>query len=323
MPTTSILIPAALLAIAFASGCAQSDAARTETSSTSVDHHAVHLPAPTQTSAAHLPGLHNVVAYDDGVYSGALPEGDEGFATLHALGIKTVVSVDGARPDVDAAERHGLRYVHLPISYDGIAPERGQEIAQALASLPGPIYMHCHHGKHRSASAVAVACVGAGRLSPEQAMERMKVSGTADNYQGLWAAVRSTTPMSPQQLQRDPQSFPQVAKVSGMVEVMSAVDMVFENLKSLDKNGWAVPEDHPDLVPTKESQRLAELFVTMKKDPESVAYPADYQTILDRSIADAKAFDAALRANDAAEASARYAALGKSCKECHRTYRDQ
>jgi hypothetical protein len=32
--------------------------------------------------------------------------------------VKTIVSVDGGKPDVETARKHGIRYVHLPIGYD-------------------------------------------------------------------------------------------------------------------------------------------------------------------------------------------------------------
>src|SRR5205814_5083001 len=63
---------------------------------------------------AELPGLHHVFRVDHKLYSGAAPEGDAGLGSLRALGIRTVISVDGARPDVTRAQRFGLRYVHLP-----------------------------------------------------------------------------------------------------------------------------------------------------------------------------------------------------------------
>ena len=34
------------------------------------------------------------------------------------VGYTTVLSVDGARPAVELAEKHGLRYVHIPIVED-------------------------------------------------------------------------------------------------------------------------------------------------------------------------------------------------------------
>src|SRR4051794_39790224 len=90
---------------------------------------------PTPVAAA---GLHNAFRISGRVYSGSSPDGEGGFAALAALGIKTVLSVDGARPDVEAARRHGLRYVHLPFGYDGIPRDRVVALAKAAATLPGP-----------------------------------------------------------------------------------------------------------------------------------------------------------------------------------------
>jgi hypothetical protein len=42
-------------------------------------------------------GLHNVFRITPNLYSGSGPEGDEAFAALQKLGIKTVLSVDGIR----------------------------------------------------------------------------------------------------------------------------------------------------------------------------------------------------------------------------------
>src|SRR5262245_6224214 len=55
-----------------------------------------------------VPGLHNVYRLGDRLYSGSSPEGDAGFASLRKLGVKTVLSVDGARPDLERARRYGL-----------------------------------------------------------------------------------------------------------------------------------------------------------------------------------------------------------------------
>jgi protein tyrosine phosphatase (PTP) superfamily phosphohydrolase (DUF442 family) len=112
------------------------------------------LAAPKLSASKPLdyPGLHNVVAYAPDVLSGSVPEGEEGFASLAKLGIKTVLSVDGAEPELDKAAKYGLTYVHLPITYSGFDEKRKLELTKAVRDLPRPMYMHCHHGKHRSAT---------------------------------------------------------------------------------------------------------------------------------------------------------------------------
>jgi protein tyrosine phosphatase (PTP) superfamily phosphohydrolase (DUF442 family) len=257
------------------------------------------------------------------VLSGGQPEGEEGLRSLQAMGIRTVVSVDGSAPDVAAAEKLGLRYVHLPISYDTVTPERQRQLAQVLATMPGPIYMHCHHGKHRSAAALGSAMVLCGTLTPEQAQARMAVSGTAKDYTGLWQAVRDARSVPIDELRVDPASFPSVTVVSGMVATMAAIDMVIDLVKQANDAGWKPPADHPDLVPTKETARLAGLFVKLRDDRESLAYDAEYQALLAKSIDASRALDAAVRANDAAGAKQHLQTLTKGCKECHVAYRDK
>jgi cytochrome c556 len=254
---------------------------------------------------------------------GAVPEGAEGLATLKAMGVKTIVSVDGATPEAELAEALGLHYIHLPISYDSVPAARAKELAQVLANAEGPVYMHCHHGKHRSAAALGSALVLVGKLTPEQAEARMKVSGTSGDYQGLWKSVRDAKPLDAAALQADISKFPSVSKVSGLVALMNELDVVFDNVKSAQGAAWGVPKNHPDLVPQKETKRLANVYGQLKTEPESVAHPADYQQMLEKSIRAAEALDAAVRSGDKATADAQYAIVQKGCKECHKSYRDK
>src|SRR4029453_11584488 len=126
--------------------------------------------------------LPNAYRLADKVISGGQPQGEAGFAELKNLGVRTIISVDGAKPDVELAKKFGLRYVHLPHGYDGVPDERVRELAKAVRDLPGPIYIHCHHGKHRSPTAATVACVAAGLLRPEAALTVLKTAGTSENY---------------------------------------------------------------------------------------------------------------------------------------------
>jgi len=319
--TVPALAASFLLTTVLATACQSSGGAHHD----HADHaHGKVAPPPVGAEAAvHLPGLHNVVTYSDRTIGGGQPEGREGLATLAAMGIRTVISVDGAKPDAELAAQLGMTYVHLPISYDTITPQRQRELAQAITSCEGPIYLHCHHGKHRSAAALGSALVLCGTLTPEQAQQRMRVSGTANEYTGLWQAVAAGKPLDAALRQVDPKTFPSEAKVSGMVATMAEIDLVFDLVKQSEKAGWQAPTDHPDLVAPKETARLSSLFAALQDDPESRAQPADYQAMLTRSIERSAALDAAVRAGDGKAAGELLAALGKGCKECHVQYRDQ
>ena len=68
----------------------------------------------------------------------------------------------------------------------------------------GPVYVHCHHGKHRSAGAAGTVAVSLGWLTAEKAIERMKVSGTAPNYTGLYQCTAEAMPLGVEVIDRVP-----------------------------------------------------------------------------------------------------------------------
>src|SRR5207302_1722064 len=113
MRKTSLLI-VTLAAPALVAGCGRSPTPDSPVVADTNPYAVPDLPQPD------LPGLHNVHCVADRLYSGSVPEGDAGFASLRRLGVQTAISVDGARPDVDRARRFGLRYVHIPVGYDGV-----------------------------------------------------------------------------------------------------------------------------------------------------------------------------------------------------------
>lgn len=68
--------------------------------------------------------LHNAFVLTEKVISGGQPEDAAAFEELKKLGVKTIISVDGATPDVKLAKDHGMAYIHLPIGYDGVPKSR-------------------------------------------------------------------------------------------------------------------------------------------------------------------------------------------------------
>ncbi len=188
-------------------------------------------------SSAHLPNAYRLT---DKVISGGQPEGEAAFAELKALGVKTIISVDGARPDVAAARKLGLRYVHLPHGYDGIPDQRMRELAKAVRDLPGVIYIHCHHGKHRSPAAAAAACVVVGDLSATQALDVLKTAGTSPNYRGLFASVQAARPIAAGELDNLKVEFHETEKIPPLADAMVAIEHHHDHLKSIAAADWQV-----------------------------------------------------------------------------------
>ncbi|MCB9849506.1 MAG: cytochrome c [Phycisphaerales bacterium] len=280
--------------------------------------------APHPTADAHHAPIHNVFDVAPGLISGSAPEGEAGFAALEDRGVRTILSVDGATPEVDAAHRHGMRYVHLPIGYHGIDPPRQLEIARAVRDLPGPVYVHCHHGKHRGPAAAASAAVELGLLSADDAITFMKDAGTSDSYPGLYACVRNLHPATPEQLAGAPASFPEIAPVPGFVLAMSHCQDAYDHLVEIRDAGWQTPPTHPDLVPLAEAGQLENLLRALQEAPEREKHPADFAEMLHAAWKASLDFEQTLsRKAPDAELKSALGAVNDSCKACHVVYRNK
>ncbi len=274
-------------------------------------------------AADHHPGIHNVIDVAPGLISGSVPEGDAGFAELDKRGVRTVLSVDGATPDVATAHRHGMRYVHLPIGYHGIDPQRQLEIARAVRDLPRPVYVHCHHGRHRGPAAAASAAVALDLLSPGDAVNFMHQAGTSENYAGLYRCVQQLQPAKIADLAAVPAEFPEVAPVPDFVKAMAQVQAAYDHLEEIRDAGWQTPTDHPDLVATAEAGRLENLMRRLLDDPEREKHPSDFADMLHASWAATRDFETTLtRGAPPTELTAALRRIKNSCKSCHAVYRN-
>ena len=281
-------------------------------------------PKPVQTK-----GMENVFQLSDRLYSGSAPEGDEGFAQLQKLGIKTVISVDGSKPDVELAHKYGLRYVHLPHGYDGIGTNVQAELIKAAQVSPGPIFIHCHHGKHRGPTAAAVICMANEGWSSAQADAWLKTAGTATNYTGLFMTVQQFRPPSADTLAKLPASFPEIAKVTGLVDAMVAIDEQWDHLKAVRKAEYQAPKDHPDIQPANEAVILWEHFREAQRLPESIGRGTNFIERLKAAELNTKAVENLLRQYAAKPATElrvqldrNLDAVNQSCASCHKQNRD-
>jgi protein tyrosine phosphatase (PTP) superfamily phosphohydrolase (DUF442 family) len=263
------------------------------------------------------PAIENVHPLTPQLISGGQPEGDAAFSKLAEMGVKTIVSVDGAKPDLELAKKHGLRYVHIPFGYDGVDADAQASLTRLVREAPGPIFIHCHHGKHRGPAAAAVACMAAGDMTREQAAEFMKLAGTGKEYKGLWRDVAAFKPL------------PANAKLPTLVEsvqedslasAMAGLDRAWDGMKLCQAAGWKTPADHADLAPAHqallvweglaESRRMAE-----KSDPQLVAW-------LDEAVAKAAQLRQSVHAGDEAAATRQFKQVEAACARCHEQYRN-
>lgn len=286
-------------------------------------------PLPRDTRAIHVAGVHNVFALGSNLFSGSAPDNEAGFAALAKLGVKTIISVDGARPDVDLARKHGMRYVHLPHGYDGIAPNVQAQLAKAAESLPGPVFIHCHHGQHRGPAAAAVICLANKGWSVADAEQFLTAAGTATNYVGLYDTVRTFRKPSVEQMRATPAAFPESVRVSGLVDAMVAIDDRWDHLKAVRAAGYEVPKDHPDIRPANEAVILWEHYREAQRLPETARRGAKFTELL--RTAEAQAHDAERLLEEyardrqptiRAQLDRTFDSMANSCASCHRRFRD-
>ncbi|HEX2477338.1 MAG TPA: hypothetical protein VHK01_21460 [Lacipirellulaceae bacterium] len=263
-------------------------------------------------------GLHSVMKVTSRLYSGSEPHGEEGIASLQKLGVKTIVSVDGAKPQVELARKYGLRYVHIPIGYDGVPEEAGQMLARLVREAEEPFYVHCHHGKHRGPAAATVACIAAGDMNNKQAREILVRAGTSKDYVGLWRDVDAYTPPP---ADAELPELVEVAEVESFTAAMAQVDRAFDNLKLCGDAKWTVPADHPDIVPVQEALLLQEGLHEAGRTAGE-----DYDERLKKWLTEAEALAvelrSALQSEDVNLANERALLIEQSCKQCHTRYRD-
>lgn len=282
---------------------------------------------PRKLNSRHLP---NAIRIHDKVISGGQPDGEEAFQELQDLGIKTIISVDGAKPDLELAKKHGLKYVHLPHSYDGVPEQRGYELAKVVRDFDGPIYIHCHHGKHRSPAAAAVACITAGLIEPSMASGILQLAGTNPNYRGLYESAQSARKLDAVVLDALKADFPESAQLTPMAEAMVHLEHTQDHVKMIAAAGWKTPTSRPEIIPAQEVLLLKEHFTELLRAESTAKEPDAFKAMLRESEAAAADLEAALMTWTESGAALptpdslniTFEKIAKNCVACHTQYRD-
>ncbi len=282
----------------------------------------IKVPVAVRSEALTIPGTHNVFRVSAKLISGSQPEGEVAFKALAALGVKTIITVDGAKPDVEAAKKFGMRYVQIPFGYDHLPRDKSLTLARAVRELPGQIYLHCHHGKHRSPVATACVLIANDGWTSDEALAFLKRAGTGTAYSGLWDDVRYYKAPTSQELAKAPHDFPAVAKAPPLVQSMVQMDGIIEHLQALQKANWQSPADHPDLDAPHEALMLREIYTELQRGEAIKKRPADFRNWLAEGEKQSAALESTLRAGHTKNASSTFQKIAANCNSCHAVYRN-
>ena len=172
--------------------------------------------------------LENYLQVTASLATGGAPKRSIAYKDLAAQGFKTLVSVDGKQPNVPAARQYGLNYIHIPIGYDRLSPDALSKIAKVAETSEGPIYLHCHHGRHRAPAAAAILLLADNRIGKTRAISILEAGGTDPLYTGLWDSVKE---FDAAKLDIPQVTLEESADVDPFVEAMVEMDLATEALE--------------------------------------------------------------------------------------------
>ncbi|MCY2966997.1 MAG: cytochrome c [Planctomycetota bacterium] len=276
------------------------------------------------------PTIENLFRLAPGLYSGGQPDGEAGLDALRDMGVRTIISVDGTPPPVEAARKLGIRYVHLPIGYDGLRRDKLPIMIKAVRELPGPVFIHCHHGKHRGPAAAAACAIARNNWSRPEAEAWLKIAGTDPAYRGLYRDVRELAIPTVAETKELPAVFPESVPAPSLVEAMLGIDRLHDELKGLAKREWKNTND-ARTAPPEIAVQLLEAYRELSRNSDSERQGSGFQGQLKTAEQAADALrveleqlakspdskETTMRANQALDR------VSKSCKTCHGEYRDK
>jgi protein tyrosine/serine phosphatase len=123
--------------------------------------------------------IYNFAKVNDRYYRGGQPLGEQ-YADLAAIGVRTIINLtnssDGRAEEKALAERHGMRYVNIPMTTRTPPTEAQIALFMSIVDDPnaGPVYVHCVGGRHRTGVMTAVYRMTRDGLTGEQAFKEMK-----------------------------------------------------------------------------------------------------------------------------------------------------
>jgi len=261
--------------------------------------------------------LHNLFELSPRLLSGSAPDGDKAFSELATRGVKTIVSVDGSRPNVELAHKYGMEYVHIPIRYDGVERDATKAMTRVAREADGPIYIHCHHGKHRGPAAAAIIGMACDVLDREQAERYLKQAGTSPKYGGLYRDVARFEKPGPDVKLPE---LVEIAQVPDMAANMAQVSHAWEAMLAVQKNRWM---ELPDAAYT--AQEHAVLVMEGLRESRRNVHRADAKSLvqklqLSEQIADA--LTQAIQQNKHKQADQLMEQLSAMCSSCHTEHRN-
>ncbi|MEM6689955.1 MAG: cytochrome c [Planctomycetota bacterium] len=249
----------------------------------------------------------------DGLFCGSEPKTEADFAWLAQQGVRTLVSVDGVQPNLELANQYHLRYVHIPLRYQGVSRSQHLLLAAFADTSSEPTYVHCHHGQHRGPTAAAILGLLQGQLSRTAAIDVLRTAGTSRNYPGLWNSVRQWQPIKASETMPILSSS---VKPQPMTDSMAEIDRFYDQVAHHFKNDSEVNW----LRLSSDTQWLLDSLTEFRRMHSSES--SRFRALSDEAKKRAAELRAAVSKQDTDAATSKITLLGKTCVKCHTRFRN-
>ncbi len=137
-----------------------------------------------------LAGLSNVGRVAPAIYRGAQPK-PEGYPTLKAMGVRTVINLRQRHSERETVEAAGMRSVEIPMSTTAVERVTVERVVALMADPANqPVFVHCAQGQDRTGVVTAVYRMKVDGWSNAEAEAEMQAFGFNDIWRPLMTFVR-------------------------------------------------------------------------------------------------------------------------------------
>jgi len=141
-----------------------------------------------------LPGLKNFAQVSDALYRGAQPTA-EGFATLKARGVKTIVNLRVEYSDRSLLAGTGLQYAEIPCNPFHLEEKEAVRFLKIVGDPKNqPVFVHCAYGSDRTGTMVGVYRMTKQSWSADEAIKELHVFGYHPYYPQILSFLKAIDP---------------------------------------------------------------------------------------------------------------------------------